>query len=256
MRYTLFIALCLFTAIYSCDVNPNANRDADPIIHLDTLFPAPTPPTFVKNINDRVTVIADSGEFYIDCRILDKADTAYLIGTKVGRSNLTEWVNATDYKRYHSSFSVIQGIIIDAYKIRIGEGRLSKIVWLSGKNIYPAPWINIDTLKQGDSVIIQRFGDFEPYKGVLTQDVKEHTDYVLIKYNEYNGSDAFNFDEVFIQKYPAQLADIHPGAIMYFDKMYWVMILGTRDDTHIIVRQSGFPAKDMIVPISKLEVYK
>ena len=256
MRYIIILTCLTGIVCSSCDVNTNSHRDTDPVIYLTTLEATPNAPDFEKNIYDRVAVVNDSGEFYIDGRVLDKADTAYLIGTKVGRSNLTEWVNATDYKRYHSSFSVIQGIIIDAYEIRIGEGRLSKIVWLSGKNIYPAPWINIDTLKQGDSVIIQRFGDFEPYKGVLTQDVKERTDYVIIKYNEYNGSDAFDFDEVFIQKHPAQLADIRPGAIMYFDKMYWVMVLGTRDDTHIIVRQNGFPAKDMIVPISKLEVYK
>ena len=256
MRYTIILSCLASIVCSSCDVNTNSHRDTNPVIYLTTLEATPNAPDFEKNIYDRVAVVNDSGEFYIDGRVLDKADTAYLIGTKVGRSNLTEWVNATDYKRYHSSFSVIQGIIIDAYEIRIGEGRLSKLVWLSGKNIYPAPWINIDTLKQGDSVIIQRFGDFEPYKGVLTQDVKEHTDYVIIKYNEYNGSDAFDYDEVFIQKHQAQLADIHPGAIMYFDKMYWVMILGTRDDTHIIVRQNGFPAKDMIVPISKLEVYK
>ena len=256
MRYIYILACIIHIFCSSCDVQTDGSRDSDPVIQLTTLEATPNAPDFEKNIYDRVAVVNDSGEFYIDGRILDKADTAYLIGTKVGRSNLTEWVNATDYKKYHSSFSIIQSIKIDAYKIRIGEGRLSKIVWISGKNIYPAPWININTLKQGDSVIIQRFGDFEPYKGVLTQDVKAHTDYVIIKYNEYNGSDAFDFDEVFIQKHPAQLEDIRPGAIMYYDKMYWIMILGTRDNTHIIVRQNGFPAKDMIVPISKLEVYK
>ncbi|MFZ1593105.1 MAG: hypothetical protein WAT27_13525, partial [Chitinophagales bacterium] len=100
MRYTIILTCLASIVCSSCDVNTTSHRDTDPVIYLTTLEATPNAPDFEKNIYDRVAVVNDSGEFYIDGRVLDKADTAYLIGTKVGRSNLTEWVNATDYKRY------------------------------------------------------------------------------------------------------------------------------------------------------------
>lgn len=257
MRKFLLLLFVNMYLIQACKFDGQANADKDPVIYLDTLLPRPAVIPFEIKIKDKVALIDTTGEFQIECEIQDKADTVYLVGSKVGRSNLTQWVTAAEYKTYYynNAYSVIQNIITNAYKVRIGEGRLSETIWIAEQFIYKAPWINIQALKKGDSVIIRQFGDFVPYKALVTDDVKPQNDFVYVKYNEYNGTETADYTDVFYGVRAAQSKDIVPGNILYFDKMYWVMVINLQDDTHAIVRSAGFARKDMIVPFSKLEVY-
>lgn len=251
----LSVTTCL---IQACKFDGQAYAEKDPVIYLDSLLPRPAVIPFEIKINDKVAIVDTTGEFQIECEIQDKADTVYLIGSKVGRSNLTQWVTAAEYKTYYynSAYSVIQNIITNAYKVRIGEGRFSETIWVADKFLYKAPWINISALKKGDSVIIRQFGDFEPYKAIVTDDVKPQNDFVYVKYNEYSGTGTADYTDVFYSVRAAQNKDIVPGNILYFDKMYWVMVILLKDENHAIVRNAGFAGKDMIVPLSKLEVYE
>jgi hypothetical protein len=258
MKYFILFTTMLSVAVQSCNSPVNNSKKEENIIYLDTLLAAPQSNLLDTRVGDKVAVIENNQSFQIDGTILKKTDTAYLIGTKVGRSNLTEWVTAEDYKRYYSSNgnAAIQDIIIDAYQIQLGAGRLSKTIWVTGTQLYKAPWIELNGLKKGDSVIIKRYGDFEPYHAVLIQDVKPNSDYVIAKYNEYNSNDDFNFDEVFHKKTNPNAQNLQPGDIVYLDKLYWAMVLAEKDNDHIFVRTAGFPAKDLLVPINKLERYE
>lgn len=257
MRKFLILLLVNIYFIQACKFDSQANADNDPVVYLDTLLPRPDVMPFEIKINDKVAIVDTTGEFQIECEIQDKADTVYLIGSKVGRSNLKQWVTAAEYKTYYynNAYSVIQNIITNAYKVRIGEGRFVETIWIADKFIYKAPWININALKKGDSVILRQFGDFKPYKALVTDDVKPQNDFVYVKYNEYSGTGTADYTEVFYDVRQAKAQDIVPGNILYFDKMYWVMAIQLKDDTHAIVRNAGFAGKDMIVPLSKLELY-
>lgn len=258
MKYFILFTTILSVVVQSCNNPVNNSDNADKIIYLDTLLLAPASNLSDTKVGDKVAVIENNQSFQIDGTILKKTDTAYLIGTKVGRSNLTEWVTTEEYKRYYSSNgnAAIQDMIIDAYQIQLGAGRLSKTIWVTGTQLYKAPWIDLNLLKKGDSVIIKRYGDFEPYHAVLIQDVKPNSNYVIAKYNEYNSNDDFNFDVVFHKKSNPTAQNLQPGDIVYLDKLYWAVVMAAKDNNHVYVRKEGFPATDLLVPIKMLERYE
>lgn len=62
-----------------------------------------------------------------------------------------------------------------------------------------------------------------------------------------NGRDVFSSIE------PARTEALSPGDIVYYNKMYWAMVIGKRNDK-IVIRQEGFPATDIAVHVSKLQI--
>lgn len=244
--------------LQSCKFEGNSTENNDAIIYLDTLMPSPLPPEFIKNIGDRIAIVAYNGKLAIYCQILDKADTVYLIASVVGRSNLQEWVKADAYRRNYKNahYSTVADIKTDAYKIRIGDGRLSKIIWIEGNKIFPAPWIDLNNLKKNDSIIIRRFGDFEPHHAVILQDVQHEQNWALVRYNGYDKSDVAAYDYIFNSIESAFYFSIVPGNILYYDKMNWVMLIALKDSSHVVVRTANFPPQDMEVPLKKLQILK
>ncbi len=254
--YTLLIVGIAILPSCKFDGNPTENNDAP--IYLDSLMPSPAPPEFEKNIGDRIAIIEENGKFDAYCQILDKADTVYLIASSVGRSNLQEWVKADEYRSYYKNAqnSSVAAIKTDAYEIRIGNGRLSKIIWIEGSSIFPAPWIELKSLKKNDSVLIRRFGDFEPHHAIILEDVKANNNWALVRYKGYNSSEVAEYDYIFNSIDAAIYDSIVPGNILYYDKMNWVMMIAPKDSLHAIVRTSNFPPIDMVVPLKKLQVLK
>ncbi len=46
-----------------------------------------------------------------------------------------------------------------------------------------------------------------------------------------------------------------PGDIVYYDKMYWAMVID-KTDGRIVIRQTGFGAKDTMVDAAKIQIVR
>ena len=76
-----------------------------------------------------------------------------------------------------------------------------------------------------------------------------------VRFDGREKADRVKKEDIFSSIEPAAAEKLSIGDIVYFDKMYWVMVTG-KQDGKIIIRQAGFPAKDKLVDISKLQILK
>jgi len=70
-KIILFSALLLvgISFLQSCKFEGNSTENNDAIIYLDALMPSPLPPEFIKNIGDRIAIVAYNGKLAIYCQI-------------------------------------------------------------------------------------------------------------------------------------------------------------------------------------------
>ncbi len=62
-------------------------------------------------------------------------------------------------------------------------------------------------------------------------------------------------EKLFSSIEPAAIETLTIGDIVYFNQFYWAMIVG-KQDGKIIIREAGFPAKDKLVDVSKLQIMR
>lgn len=226
---------------------------AAPDVELATKLPSPANPTASFKPNDDVAVIKDDGTFEIEASVQANGGKLVFVPPATGNSVASRlaksgWMSvATAQNLTGTEKTAEQG-----YQLRVGEGRFAETAWYPSTQVFPAPWSGVG-LKVGDTFYQRRFGDFPNVKCAVTElptvpggDVSAKCD----------GNDRTQHvkrqDMALAFKVPASLAEVQPGQIVYFDKMYWAIVVG-KQDNRAVIRQTGFASKDKAVDLSKLE---
>lgn len=236
-------------------MNFNANvKPEDKITVLDTLSEAPKNKDRNYAVGDEVAVIKSDGRFEIAGKITE-------IGGKI--------IFAETFNRGHKQGKIwmladnkatdVQSDIPTApkgYRVQIGSGKFTEYLWFPPEQIFPAPWANNVNLKVGDTIFQRKFGNFESSKGTITELPSFKGGSFRVKFDSYDRDEAVDPHDVFSVIEPAALEKLAVGDIVYFDRMYWVMVVGKKDDDRVVIREVGFNGKDKIVHISKLQILR
>lgn len=230
------------------------NIDTTPII-LDSLSTSPQSIGRKWNVTDPVAIINSAGSFKIDCTIEDEKFNLIKLSIPYAKTREHRWVTADERYQYTTSAQVLASMP-HGYKIRIGSGRLTYNDWILPQQIFPVPWQNNMQVKIGDSVYIRRSGNFEKTRAVITGVPTVAGGRFSVTYIGYSGKYLVDYKDVYTSIEPATINLIKAGDILYFENMYWVMVIDVKDSNRVIIRNEGFPATDKIVSLTSLQILK
>ncbi len=182
-------------------------------------FPSPVSKGESFAIGDDVSILDDDGRFEIDVRVVALSDKP------------------------------------KGYSLRIGSGRAGKTKVLPAQQVFPAPWASAARVKVGDTIYQRSFGNFAPYKCVVTDvsgdlhsDIKAKCGTDALPRLVHRQDTFYAFEPV------TSATTLTPGEIVYYENKYWAMVVGQSDaGDRIAIRATGFGQKDQLAPLSKIQ---
>lgn len=256
MKLTRFILIifCLTAMCGGCgNMQFRSNeKPEDVVIVLETLKESPQSKFSDFKIGDNVAVIRDDGVIDVSGRVEEMSEKIiYAAEPYRGRRGRELWMpfkRAVNLKGDEKTAS-------PGYKVRTGEGRFIKSEWFPSSQIFPAPWANAAKLKVGDMVYQIHFGDFPADKGVITELPKYENGAFSVRFDGMQRDERVERDKLFSSIEPAAADKLSIGDIVHYNRLYWAIVVG-RQDGKIIIREAGFPARDKLVDVSKLQIMK
>lgn len=254
MRFIL-IVICLTASVGGCgNMQFQVNeKPEDVVIMLEKLQESPQSKFRDFKIGDNVAIIRDDGVMDISGRVEEiSGKITYAAEPYRGRRGRELWMpseRAVNLKGDEKTAA-------PGYKVQIGEGRFIRSEWFPSAQIFPAPWANAAKLKVGDTVYRIRFGDFPNDKGVITELPKYENGAFSVRFDGTEKDERVEREKLFSSIEPAAADDkLSTGDIVYYNRHYWAMIVG-KQDRKIIIREAGFPARDKLVDVSKIQIMR
>lgn len=224
-------------------------KPEDKVVKLAAPPPAPKGPNHDYEIGDAVSIIENNGVFTAKGRISAiGADLVFAEDFVSSSKKIWKLAVPSQSKPSDKNFAP------KGYKVDINERHRIFDEWFPPPQIFPAPWANNVNLKVGDTVYIRRFGS-DPYRAVIEKLPAGEFGSFFVKRGDHQTTELAPISDVFSSIEPAQSERLSPGDIVYYDRMHWTIIVGKRDNK-IVIRPEGFPATDMMVDISKLQILK
>lgn len=243
----------LFALLAGCKALSSMAVDAGPVdTELAAQMPSPTNPNANFAVGDGVSVIADDGTFNVDATVEAIAGKLAFIDAPAGNTNRFQLKGWAPVDASHAAPPGAK-TADRGYQLRIGNGRMGGSQWFPAAQVFPAPWAGVDNIKVGGTFYQRRFGNFPNVKCTVTEASATNRGPVTAKCEGSETPVRVNREDMALFfKVPATLADVQTGQIVYFDKMYWAIVVG-KQDTRPVVRQNGFASKDKAVDLSKIE---
>lgn len=185
---------------------------------LPSALPAPVGKSFTVAVGDDVAIIDDNGRFEIDGRV-----------TSVTQSPTR-------------------------YTVRLGNGRLASTKSVAPSQIFPPPWASAAGVRVGDTIYQRRTGTFVPPKCTVQAVPADVRADIAAVCDGATTAQSIARRDTFYAFEPATLSALSVGDIVYYDKMWWVMIVGTSNgDGRVAIRETGFNKKDRLVSLEKIQ---
>ena len=212
----LVLAICMLASCKARKSTPEPPQQ--PEAELPSRLPAPAGTSREVAVGDEVSILEDDGRFEIDGRV-----------TAVTQSP----------KRY---------------TVRIGSGRLASTKSVGPSQIFPPPWASAARVRVGDTIYERRTGNFVPPKCVVKEVPADVRESITALCDGATKTLYVARRDTFYAFEPATLSSLSVGDIVYYDQMWWVMIVGTsQGDGRVAIRETGFNKKDRLVSLSKIQ---
>lgn len=253
LRFIFVLSIVSLAGAASGCFDPNyksVTKPEDEIVYLKTPEKPPQGVERDYKIGDAVAVIDTDGVFKVNMRIREMGGKLALVEIK-NSGGRTKWTPVDNWTKLQGNEKTEPR----GYRVHIGMSRRELNEWFPPSQVFPVPWANNVNLKVGDTVYQKRFGNFQPYKGVITEISKgASSNSFKLKYEGYTSPSWVKTEELFSSIEPAKAEDLTPGTIVYYNKGTWAMVIGKRDGK-IIIRQER-SSDDIMVDVSKLEILK
>lgn len=140
------------------------------------------------------------------------------------------------------------------YTVRIGSGRTASTKSLLASQVFPAPWASAARVRVGDTIYERRFGNFTPSKCVVKEVPADVHGSISAVCDGAARPQYVARNDTFYAFEPATAGALSKGDIVYYKKMYWVMVVGTsQPDGRVAIRAAGFAKKDQLVSVSSIQ---
>ena len=225
-------------------------HSAERPVELDVRKPSPDSKAQDYQVDDDVSILGEDGTFETDARVLTITGKLVFAEATFAKSLPKKvWMPVDEGKNLHGD----EPTASKGYKVRIGNGRSTSTAWFPPNRLFPAPWAGSAHIKVGDTVFERRSGDFAPEACVVADVPSDIHASVRVRCGKDNSQKSIERKEVFSSFTPATAATLSPGDIVYYDKMYWAMVVD-KADGKIVIRQTGFAAKDTMVDAAKIQI--
>lgn len=141
----------------------------------------------------------------------------------------------------------------NGYVVRTGKNRLTKYETYPTAQIFPAPWANYSNLKVGDAVY-NRNGSRQ--KGIIDYVPPDEYGNFGVDFGGRAIGQNVAVTNAFSSIETATAENLSPGDVVYFQGIYWAIVIGKRDGK-IIIRQDKYPSEgDVMVDASHLQIFR
>lgn len=140
------------------------------------------------------------------------------------------------------------------YTVRSTNRRSSLTKVLRPSQVFPPPWASAARVRVGDTIYERRFGNFAPSKCVAKVVPADVHGGITAECDGTTRTQFIARKDTFFAFEPATPGTLSVGDIVYYEKMSWVMVVGTsQPDGRVAIRSAGFAAKDQLVSLASIQ---